>query len=49
MPCNCGKKNAAPLQYVFTAPNGATQTYNSEVAAKAAKIRAGGGKITPRR
>lgn len=45
MGCNCGKK-AGSLVYVYTSPAGNTQTYNSEIEAKAAKIRAGGGSYT---
>lgn len=40
MPCNCGKKKAT--SYTYTSPTGQTSTYNTEVEAKAAKIRAGG-------
>ena len=47
MPCNCGKKSG-PTQYVYTSPTGKTVTYNSEVEAKAAVIRGGGGTVTPR-
>lgn len=41
MPCNCGKKRGA-VTYQYVAANGTTTTYNTEVEAKAAKIRAGG-------
>lgn len=44
MPCNCGKK-AGPTQYVYTSPTGQTTTYRTEVEAKAAKIRGGGGQV----
>lgn len=47
MPCNCGKKRTAKQQYVYTSPTGQTTTYNTEVEAKAAKIRAGGGEVKP--
>lgn len=47
MGCGCGKANA-PMQYVYTPPNGgAPVTYDKEVLARAAKIRDGGtGTIT---
>lgn len=44
MPCNCGKKNAA-VKWVYTSPSGQTTTYNTEVEAKAAQIRQGGGTV----
>jgi len=44
-PCNCGKK-ASNLKYLFTAPDGSSKVYNTEIEARAAKIRAGGGTIT---
>lgn len=44
MGCNCGSKNKA-MQYEFTAPDGTTKVYNSEVEAQAAKIRAKGGTV----
>lgn len=42
MGCNCqgGNKNNAP-KWTYTAPSGASSTYNSEVEARAAKIRNG--------
>lgn len=43
MPCNCGKKKA--MSYVYVAPDGRQTTYATEVQAKAAKIRAGGGEV----
>lgn len=46
MPCNCGKK--AVTKFVYVAPNGAKTTYETEVQAKAAMIRAGGtGQVQP--
>lgn len=43
---SCGHgKNAAPTTYIFTAPNGQTKTFKTEVEAKAAQIHAGGGSI----
>jgi hypothetical protein len=47
MPCNCGKKSSTQV-FVFTHPNGQKYEYTSEVQAKAAQIRAGGGTVTPR-
>lgn len=43
--CNCGKRKNADVKYVFTSPAGQQTSYDSETAAKAAKIRAGGGSI----
>ncbi len=34
-------------KFVFTAPNGTERTFNTEVEAKAAQIRAGGGSVRP--
>lgn len=50
MGCNCGGKKSAGVvsQYVYTSPSGAKTTYNSEVQAKAAQIRNGGGTVAPR-
>lgn len=42
MGCNCGGKGGSKT-YVYTDPNGNQKTYNSEVEAKAAQIRNGGG------
>lgn len=42
MGCNCGKKTASQ-KFIYTAPNGAKTTYKTEIEAKAAKIRNGGG------
>lgn len=47
MGCNCGKKGGA-TSWVLTDPSGNTQTYASEVQANAARIRAGGGTVTPK-
>lgn len=47
MGCNCGNKNAQ-YDFVYTDSKGRQVTYNSEVEAKAAKIRAGGvGEVKP--
>lgn len=42
MACNCGKK-ANGVQYVYTTPAGTQKVYKSEIEAKAAQIRNGGG------
>lgn len=47
MACNCGK-TAAQLEFVFTAPSGAVTVYKTEIEAKAARIRQGGGTIQQR-
>lgn len=43
MGCNCNGSKAATQQYVYTSPQGQTTVYTSEVQAKAAQIRNGGG------
>jgi hypothetical protein len=43
MGCGCTKVKA--MRYEFTAPDGSTRIYNSEVEAQAAKIRAKGGTV----
>lgn len=46
MGCGCGKGTAQQkLQYVVTAPNGTSKTYHTEVEARAAVTRLGGGAI----
>lgn len=45
MPCNCGSGAAKKQSYEYTSPTGQTKTYNSEIEAKAAQIRGGGGTI----
>lgn len=47
MPCNCGKQGTTQQKYVFVAPNGNQTTYNTEIEARAAKIRYGGGEVKP--
>lgn len=42
MACNCRGKNGAK-KFVYTAPNGSQQTFRTEVEARAAQIRNGGG------
>lgn len=47
MGCNCGK-TAQKQNFIFTPPNGGKQvTYTSEVQARAAQIKAGGGSYQP--
>jgi len=45
MGCNCGGKAAANKEWVYT-NKGETKVYTSEVQARAAQIRNGGGTIT---
>lgn len=42
MGCNCGKKTGT-VKYVFITPEGRRVDFSSEVQARAAQIRAGGG------
>lgn len=46
MACNCGKKNGG-TNYLYVAPDGQQQVYTTEVQAQVAKIKNGGGTITP--
>lgn len=41
-PCNCGS-NTSTEQYVFTNSKGVQRTYRTEIEARAAQIRDGGG------
>ena len=43
MPCNCGKKNDQRFTYVYVNPRGEQRTFRTEIEARAAQIRAGGG------
>lgn len=43
MPCNCGKK--ASSKFVYITADGQRVEYPSEIQAKAAQIRAGGGGV----
>jgi len=43
MGCNCGNKTQPKQAFVYTAPDGKRTTYKSEVQARAAQIRQGGG------
>jgi hypothetical protein len=44
MACNCGSKNKNQV-WVYTAKDGTTKEYTSEIQARAAVIRSGGGRI----
>ena len=46
MGCNCGSKGQPKVNYIYTAPGGQQTTYKSEVEARAAQIRNGGGTYT---
>jgi len=46
MGCNCGGNRRTNIKFVYIAPNGMKTVYNTEIEAKAAKIRNGGGSIT---
>lgn len=48
MTCNCGSKNKTKA-YTFTAPDGSSKTFGTEVEANAARIRAGGGTVEPKK
>ena len=44
--CNCGKKKPATAQtFVYTAPDGTSKTYSSELRAQM-EVRSNGGKYT---
>ena len=43
MGCNCGKSKTVKENFVFVSPDGKRTTYKSEIEARAAKIRSGGG------
>lgn len=43
MGCNCGGQQKVPVKYVYTSPKGQQTTFMTEIEAKAAQIRAGGG------
>lgn len=42
MGCACGSKTQTAKSYIYTAPNGSTKTFKTEVEARAAVIRSGG-------
>jgi hypothetical protein len=46
MGCNCGGNKNASQKFLYTAPNGTQKVYKTEIEARAAKIRNGGGTIT---
>jgi t-SNARE complex subunit (syntaxin) len=46
MGCNCGGAKTASQQFLYTSPKGESKVYTSEVQARAAQIRNGGGQIT---
>jgi len=48
MPCGCEKANAGPTTWVYTTPMGTQQTYRTEIEARAAQIRGGGGTVEGR-
>lgn len=41
MACNCAGNKVA-LKYIYTGPDGRQSTYNTEIEARAAQVRAGG-------
>lgn len=46
MGCNCGSgAKTTQYEYVFTAMNGETKTYRTEIEARAAAVRSGGGTV----
>ena len=46
MSCNCGQKTAANTVWVFTSKDGSiVKEYPSEIQARAAVVRANGGKV----
>jgi hypothetical protein len=47
MGCNCGGRGATAKEWVYSF-RGETKVYNTEVEARAAQIRNGGGNITAR-
>lgn len=47
MPCAC-QKGKTTTEYVYVARNGTEKVYPSEIQARAAVIREGGGKVVPR-
>lgn len=48
MGCACGGSKSANTTYVYIAPNGTVTKYRTEVEAKAAQIRNGGGSYSAR-
>ncbi len=46
MGCNCGGSKNSKQQFLYTSPKGENKVYKTEVEARAAQIRNGGGRIT---
>ncbi len=46
MGCNCGGTKTQTQQFLYTSPQGEHKVYKTEVEARAAQIRNGGGQIT---
>lgn len=44
--CNCGGNKNKSLKYLYTSPKGEHKVYTTEIEARAAQIRNGGGNIT---
>jgi len=44
MPCNCGSKSKNQV-WVFVGKDGTQKEYSTEIQARAAVVRAGGGKV----
>jgi len=47
MACNCGKTAQAKQNFAYTDPKGGQKVYKTEIEARAAQIRNGGGTYTP--
>jgi hypothetical protein len=43
MGCNCAGQKTAAVKYVYTSPQGVQTSYPTQIEAKAAQVRAGGG------
>lgn len=48
MPCACQGGKSASKVWIFTSTDGSTKEYPSEIQARAAVVRAGGGRVTSR-
>lgn len=48
MGCNCGGRSSASGKHVWVKPDGTEVEFATEVEAKAAKIRGGGGTVRPK-
>lgn len=46
MGCNCGQKTQPKMNFVYVSPRGERKVYKTEVEARAAQIRNGGGTYT---